>query len=787
MEGTPNPKPCKQRRLHSTHGQLGSSLVSNDNFSDQHTPSRSKTKRVLVKYQHAKNPDFINDLPLPALVLPVAKASGSALRRTLLSARSSRRSATPIPPYEPPMDVFTPPREVFLSPMVPKPMSKSSKTALASASSKSVKGRKKGSTLTIVTVVKQELPDIDLSMPMPPPSPTDDPLLLLGPPELESGPEPMPPRGWDMSVQAQAEQEGGASNWDLQPSSLEPPLTTDEAEAVRVFDWNRNENAAPETSPDDSMMQLDPDDAGISPVRLFDIPPSSNGGWSDSDEEDRQGQSVAPGVMEGKEEGEGEFTGHWKMMLVRTKQDPPSSATRGRMEEWGRPISPFPKEVAKLAFLDEESEEGCEGEEEEEYQQVGHQPEKEYRRREKLEEQEEEEEARQMSVEFEQSLGIVADSADMSFVAKRHPDRRGLNSSGEDHLKSSAELIPSHNPPHDLLPDIQQQQQENKEREERELYQISVEFDDDEEPASPFNNLDLAPVQFSENPTYGNQAVSIPALQPRRQLSPAPAIELAVFRSIGSSPEAGPSSHSTGLEHGITPAAIFNKNHPTQAIVSEQGEDDDCYTNIEVKQCHLEAKQRRGLHSNIRDFAKESRRRGVSGSGVAKASNSRRRRSTLGMGVIGDEVFIPGSPALGLPELLPEARLEVRDSSRRSFSQRSSVLSGGDLVKIPIAAKYRAQTANRRMADQKAEVYGSDVGEREWTREDGKHFDACFMDQMLEVTSRLVGEKQNPLASVDVLSINDVVDKFAASKGEFETVTKFGEIWSRYFRDLIYS
>jgi hypothetical protein len=42
-------------------------------------------------------------------------------------------------------------------------------------------------------------------------------------------------------------------------------------------------------------------------------------------------------------------------------------------------------------------------------------------------------------------------------------------------------------------------------------------------------------------------------------------------------------------------------------------------------------------------------------------SSGRRRRSTLSMGVIGDTVFIPGSPAMILPELLQEAELEVRD------------------------------------------------------------------------------------------------------------------------------
>jgi hypothetical protein len=77
------------------------------------------------------------------------------------------------------------------------------------------------------------------------------------------------------------------------------------------------------------------------------------------------------------------------------------------------------------------------------------------------------------------------------------------------------------------------------------------------------------------------------------------------------------------------------------------------------------------------------------------------------------------------------------------------------------------------------EVYGGDNGKREWTKEDWKHLDACFTDQRLEVGSRLAGLEQDMLASVDMVSIDDVVDKFVISKGGFETITRFGELWSR--------
>jgi len=46
-------------------------------------------------------------------------------------------------------------------------------------------------------------------------------------------------------------------------------------------------------------------------------------------------------------EGVGEYTGRWNLLQVRTKADPPSSATRIRMDEWGRPISPYPYVVER--------------------------------------------------------------------------------------------------------------------------------------------------------------------------------------------------------------------------------------------------------------------------------------------------------------------------------------------------------------------------------------------------------------------------------------------------------
>ena len=428
IEKTPNPKPRKQvrhARMPSIESptrpsfgatpRTGSSSETNGNNSGRkkalnlgkevnRTPTKSK--RVLVQSPHAKNPDadWISEVPAMALSVPPA-------RRAVLSARGSRRSATPIPPYEPPPDVFTPPREVFLSPAVPT-VSKSSKRKTPAAKKKGTRA----STLRVVTVpqqVKLELPDhIDLSAPMPPPSPSDDPLLLSGPPEPESSPLRRLSMRHHREVSVQAEQDDI-----LPPSSPEPPLNSEDAEALRTLDWHHDAQMVGDTSEMDDSMRLDPGDADVSPVRLFDFDGlhdvGNAGGWSDSDEE------MGLKAVEGVEEGEGEYTGKWRMTKVRTKLDPPSSATRIRMDAWGRPISPFPK-INKMDLLGEEDEESDgereteqvsvqddDEEEEEEVRRMSVEPEDcvdestELPVLEPEEEDEEEREVRQMSVEFD--------------------------------------------------------------------------------------------------------------------------------------------------------------------------------------------------------------------------------------------------------------------------------------------------------------------------------------------------------------------------------------------------
>ena len=339
-EATPNPKPRKQSKRHVRTQSLDSPTRSMFPQLPQHkgapaeTPTKAKagpkarsaspakTKRVLIQSPHASNPnaDFIPPVSLSAsaaggyLSVP---GSGSA---RVLSRRS--RSATPIPPYEPPKEVFTPPREVTISPPV------QVSTRRSRGVSKEVDGG------VGVGRVKKELPEIDWSLPMPPPSPGDDPLLLSGRPrrarvEVErsssgqrTASSPTKARRILPVEQSDGEEEAGGEEQE------EETMQIGEQHMMGMqglMDISMDMDLPPST--DDFSEH---DDGPAMPI--FDLGAADNdAGWSDSDSE---GEDNGRGTRE----GEGEYTGRFTMMTVRTKADPPTSVTRERMEVWGRPI-----------------------------------------------------------------------------------------------------------------------------------------------------------------------------------------------------------------------------------------------------------------------------------------------------------------------------------------------------------------------------------------------------------------------------------------------------------------
>ena len=475
QEATPNPKPRKQSKRHPNVND--SPIRSSSQSSPTTTPSKPQ-RANLAKSPHAVNPDadFIPDIPL------------NAPRRSVVSARARR--TTPIPPYDPPTEVFTPPREVIMTPSIPK--SSKRKTITKQNTSK-------GKVLKVAIPapsIKRELPDIDLSAPMPPPSPSDDPLLLSGPILPPSSSPIRPPRererrGVGLVASASLSHSLAPRLPPSPPVAISLPPSSSQLtdmEGVQPFNWARHSD--PESPTDFSMLEMDDGDADVPPLPLFnlnlaDLPASSDaGGWSDSEEEDRDLTGDADN--EDEVEGKGEYTGKWRMVKVRTKLDPPSSATRERMEEWGRPITPFPRRIAKLDLFKEVHDEEEQVTEEDVKNEVN------ITYREEARElcvpldgeDDEEQEVRQMSLEFESqdlerrdtAMEGVFDfdtSVDGPVVSEEVLFHMGTALQGGLDDMSTVMSFNSHS---DHLSPTDEEDEE-----EREVRQMSVEFEDEED------------------------------------------------------------------------------------------------------------------------------------------------------------------------------------------------------------------------------------------------------------------------------------------------------------------
>jgi hypothetical protein len=299
---TPNPKAKKQiKHRGRTISTLSQSSPTRTVFPSSQqlelqTPPRkaastSPAKRTPLQSPHATNPNADFLLPVPSLT-----------QKHISAAR--RRSATPIPPYEPPVVKFSSPKEVVLSP---------ASVSINKGSKKKVVPKKE-----IKIMIKTEPPEIDLTKPMPPPSPTDDPLLLSGPPVRRSrslfG---NPPRNGDIVRRPQSS-----------ATHLSPALTSSSSPVSRTIGPILSNSFNP-NFPDTTDFSMDDTDIHLPIFDLSNIP--SSAGCTSDDDDDLE------------EHGEGEYTGRYTVMKVPTKVDPPTSGTRDRAEKWGRPISPFPK------------------------------------------------------------------------------------------------------------------------------------------------------------------------------------------------------------------------------------------------------------------------------------------------------------------------------------------------------------------------------------------------------------------------------------------------------------
>jgi hypothetical protein len=224
-------------------------------------------------------------------------------------------------------------------------------------------------TRMVLQIKKEPPPEIDLNEPLLPPSPTDDPLLLTPRKEpLAVVPEESPhesptlatpistARPLLVSASSVPPESPHASPLDLSHSlslaTIPPRSPSMQPSSPMSHTSLASPPPQPATLDADLSHWSPPSSSPARPVMPW-APPDLNGGWTPSPIR-RTGRFNVSSGLDGKantaddappeKEGDGEFTGHFWSVMVPTKPDPPTKEMVERMEKWGRPVSPFPRE-----------------------------------------------------------------------------------------------------------------------------------------------------------------------------------------------------------------------------------------------------------------------------------------------------------------------------------------------------------------------------------------------------------------------------------------------------------
>ncbi|KAK0244405.1 hypothetical protein EDD85DRAFT_807955 [Armillaria nabsnona] len=588
--------------------------------------------------------------PYKTVLLQSPHANNPNADYIIPTAYSRRRSTTPVVvPYEPPADVFSPPREVIVSPVIRTPRRR---TKLA-------------------VTVKREPPVIDLSEPMPPPSPTDDPLLLTGPPK-----EILPKRST------------AKPRWSLPPSSPQQPTSSPPNEAPSSFQFE---------PPPDTSLDMDVDEP-FNNILFGDN--FAGDGWSDSDDDDVEMQ------------GQGDYTGKWKMKLVKTKNDPPSSATRTRMEHWGRPISPYPCTRRRVSCVVEEDDDNEAEEpvilEKATLQQHNNAP------GDPLPSIDDDNEAAEENQLGAISVGVDKEGQDPDDSQENASRAMHINQEdqdaqeerevremsigpGEDELSvQSATIVPS----------------DNDAEEERQVREMSIETDVPVPPKSTLLKPVVEPVAAAVH--FSTEQHEAPVAEMDLNSSPVADVEVQVTEAMDES-----DSSDEEIDMGVVKITSSDPRAAARAAAILKQHDYECYTKAKFV---------------VKERDRKRRRRTMDG-GIAKSSPVRlggafvtpvkgRRRETLG-GVIGDRVYLPGSPVMTLEGLLQEAEVQVA-STKKPTSSKESIEKSSATMKV------------------------SNV----WTKDEWKLLDMCFTEE------RYVAGGGNIMAEVDDVDIDAVVWRF---------------------------
>ncbi|KAF5391671.1 hypothetical protein D9757_002374 [Collybiopsis confluens] len=872
-QATPNPKPRKQsRKYNRAHVRTNSnqsdvsmesvpspsrvSRAKPSSWDDQSpsTPSRGPRQSNLMKSPHSNNPnaDYI-PLYRPA---PDGEVDDWPISPSK-PVRLSRRSATPaaIPPYEPPPLKFPPPREVTRSPV-----------ASATKSKRKAGARR----LKVDVQVKPEPPEIDLSAPMPPASPTDDPLLLSGPPGEDLTP-PFPRVMRDASVSADMPQKSAAPHFpliqpqaSLPPSSPPPPDASSPSHAT--YHWSDMGIVSAFDSSSDNSMELDmqpheydeaeggiPDFFGVNGFTAVDE-------WSDSDDEEspRTPQRKS-GVID---EGIGEFTGHWQMTKTRTKADPPSSATRTRIEIWGNPKSPYPyttprtsrdgsaspspshsrlgPETGRLSTSTPPEEMGTVtvfATEERHVQAMGE----------------------DSGLSAEVSVAIIQASEEeeeqeVRYLSLPPADEEGLADQQEVPPEDTEKMSRTAEEGEDegfALPEEERAEEElaeEEEAEEEEVRRLSLGPEERSHHDGPFNALSIVnpPAQSSPAPRRDLTFLSEPFNRKRSSARVSASFERAkqLFGTCpsplkASSPvpeEVGDDDDDHSMEPLPVPFTTSDKKQEARDLGEDPGEEDeevislredadsgeesdpvvedpglvqitssdpraaaraaailkqhdyDCYTRILLKQ---QQQHRRDLLSypSVEELKRTNRRKTLADAGISKGNARHILRRSLGT-VIGDKVYIPGSPMMTLGGLLEAAEKEVQLEQSKGLTpgaqnfppalsaKRNTLaemaLEDTSAYRTPLSAKYGIVSwpSSALMNEVGEEEEEPSIARREWMKDDWKVLDGCFTDERIELARThsdalisTIGDEEIPLAEVELVQIDKVIERFITEMG----------------------
>lgn len=209
-----------------------------------------------------------------------------------------------------------------------------------------------------------------------------------------------------------------------------------------------------------------------------------------------------------------------------------------------------------------------------------------------------------------------------------------------------------------------------------------------------------------------------------------------------------------------------------------------------------EKKRRYSSYSSVDDLSQSSIRRSLLGSGVSKSAaretadrERKRRRSSLGMGVIGDTVVIPGSPSVTLPQLLEEVEKEVQRETpsvkRKTLAEKEVEQRVDEDVDMETPMKLDMRRLKNPLVSPVIATPPAlrawnpprpEEQERPWTKEEWKVLDSCLTDERLD---GMFNPSMTEMKPVDAVDVENVVRRFVAMLGGEEVLEQCGEAWSR--------